>query len=194
MCCQPQSDFLRRINELPGGSKGCQACQFFRDHQTSCNCKKERFWEWWLVSTIWVGRNIKFIEQIFELDNPLKLQVTNASKCAPPNDNCPKNNRHWLTLLSSVVHSGGDHLMNWKQSNITSNQNRSQKCVFSCSPTQYIDWHGGLGGDIRAVLGSVPSKWSHCCCIDGNTTVYKMLLNEVYHDNAILYLKPNSVD
>ena len=45
--------------------------------------------------------------QIFELDNPLKLQVTNASKCAPPNDNCPKNNRHWLTLLSSVVHSGG---------------------------------------------------------------------------------------
>ena len=104
MCCQPQSDFLNRINELPGGSKGCQACQFFRDHQTSCNCKKERFWEWWLVSTIWVGRNIKFIEQIFELDNPLKLQVTNASKCAPPNDNCPKNNRHWLTLLSSVVH------------------------------------------------------------------------------------------
>ena len=52
----------------------------------------------------------------------------------------------------------------------------------------------GVGGDIRAVLGSVPSKWSHCCCIDGNTTVYKMLLNEVYHDNAILYLKPNGFD
>ena len=187
MCCQPQSDFLNRINELPGGSKGCQACQFFRDRQTSCNCKKERFWEWWLVSTIWVGRNIKFIEQIFELDNPLKLQVTNASKCAPPNDNCPKNNRHWLTLLSSVVHSGGlpprpsDELKTIKYH--FQSEPEPKMCLFLFINTIY--WLTQGIGDTLGLFWNQGWVNGVQCKSDGKTTVYEMIPNDV---NSVTWL------